>query len=106
MAAYVTRHVVSLAARAQGGSDHGLVPLGDIYMTCSLTSITPVSRVLPARVAHGNEMPVALPERHARKLAAVLLHSASEVRDTRRWLRPALGQGRHSVCVAHLTYTA
>ena len=105
MSAYVARPVFPLAARAQGGSDHCLVPPGDIYTSCTLTAITPVSRVLSARVAHGNEMPVTLLERHARKLAVVLLRNASEVRDTCRWLRPALGQGRHCVRVAHRAHT-
>ena len=79
--------------------------LGDKNKSCTLTAITPVSRVLSARVAHGNEMPVTLLKWHARKLAVVLLRNASEVRDTRRWLRPALGQGRHCVRVAHRAYT-
>ena len=104
MTAHVAFHSVSLAARAQGGSDHGLLPLGDKYITRSFTPITPVSRVLPARVAHGNKMPVALPERHPRKLVAVILRNTSEKRYTRRRLRSALGQIGHSVRVAHRTH--
>ena len=105
VAAHIARPVISLAARAQRGSDKGLMKMGDIDTSCTLTVITPVSRVLSARVAHGNEMPVTLLERHARKLAVVLLRNASEVRDTCRWLRPALGQGRHCVRVAHRAHT-
>ena len=81
------------------------MPLGDIDTSCTLTVITAASRVLSARVAHGNEMPVTLLEWHARKLAVVLLRNASEVRDTCRWLRPALGQGGHCVGITHRPHT-